>query len=367
MRAPFTFVILLNLLYCFTFGQKPTGDILILKPGDLGYKENFFINIGKEVLDSVPSLGSFLVYRNNGLLYEKYYNGASDQTDFLVKSVTKTVVSALAGIAYDKKLLPDLNTPLCRIFPEYAVDYRRSKTIWFRNFISDTDSFKKLITVKDLLTMRSGYLWDEQNLLSLRAFHASSDPVRYVLDLPFEAAPGTMFRYCSGASHVFGAIVSKSVKQNLKTFADTFLFKPLGIYVSYWSSDILGRTAGHSELSMKARDMLKFGILYLNQGVYNGRQVLSKEWIAESTAGQAKLDKWDVLPDANGYGYYWWRRKCDGHQVYVASGTGGQLICIVPDLKMVVVTTCFMNDGNRGRSEIRRLHGIIEKVIREAN
>jgi CubicO group peptidase (beta-lactamase class C family) len=339
-------------------------ELNTLSPMDLGYKNDFFKKIGKETLDSIPSLGSILVWRNNGIIYESYFNGSSDSTNFQLKSVTKTITSAITGIARDKGFLPNLETPVLKILTEYDIDISKNNNVWYRGLMNETDSLKRTLTLRNLLSMQTGFLWDDNNNLSHRAFQTSSDAVRFVLELPYESIPGTQFRYCTGASHIMGAVVSKCVKTDLKTFADSTLFKPLDIRIKNWTCDALGRMAGGAELSLRSRDMMKFGLLFLNEGKVKGKQIISKSWVTESTSEQAVLNEWDVMPGANGYGYYWWRRVTNGHQAIVASGFGGQLICIIPDLKMIVVTTCLVNDRNRGRSEIRRLHNIIDKIVK---
>lgn len=326
----------------------------------------FFNQITQEALDSIPSLGAFLVWQNHSLVCEKYFNGANDSTAFSIKSVTKSITSALAGIACDKSLLPTLDTKVLDLFPEFR-PHHQSKDLWYGEFIAVNDSLRNLLTLRHLLTMQCGFQWDDNNPLIHRPFQTSSDPVRLTLELPFETAPGTEFRYCTPASHLTGTIISKAIRNDLLSFADSFLFKPLDIHPAKWTCDAMGRRSGGSELYMSARDMLKFSLLYLNRGVINGKQILSSKWIAESTSEQVKLDYWDVLPNANGYGYYWWRRMSNNHQVWVASGYGGQLICIIPDMEMVVVTTCFVNEKNRGRSEIKRLHLLIDKLILAKN
>ncbi|MFO0358052.1 MAG: serine hydrolase domain-containing protein [Sphingobacteriaceae bacterium] len=348
----FLFLVLVSIIFHCTFSAQ---------------NSNALKGIAKKAYDSIPSLGSILVWQNNKIVLEEYFNGANDSTSFKVKSVTKSVVSALAGIANDRKLLPDLKTPVFNLFPEYATDFTKNKNIGFPELIRANDSLKRKITLSDMITMRTGYLWDDNSPLSSRVFNSSSDPVRSTLDLPFDAFPGTNFKYCTPASHIIAVVVSKSVKVNLKEFADTALFKPIGVTITSWSSDPLGRTMGGTELSMTATDMIKFGLLYLNEGKVNGKQIISKSWINESTSEQVVLNEWDVLPGANGYGYYWWRRKTNGHQAFIASGYGGQLICVIPDLKMVIVTTCFVNYQNRGRSEIKRLHGFIDKIVKASN
>lgn len=323
--------------------------------------------ITAEAYDSIPSLGSILIWQNNKIICEQYFNGANDSTMFKVKSVTKSVVSALAGIVNDHHLLPNLSTPVYSLFPEYAFDITKNKEIGFPELIKTNDSLKRLITLHDMLTMQTGYLWDDNSPLSSRVFNSASDPVRSTLDLPFETLPGIKFKYCTPASHIIAVVLSKCVNENLKKFADTALFQHIGVKINSWSNDPLGRTMGGTELAMKATDMLKFGLLYLNEGKVNGKQIISNSWIKESTSQQVVLNEWDVLPSANGYGYFWWRRKTNGFQAFVASGYGGQLICIIPEKNMVIVTTCFVNERNRGRSEIKRLHEFIDKIVLAAN
>ncbi|QBJ88475.1 class C beta-lactamase-related serine hydrolase [Chryseobacterium gleum] len=318
----------------------------------------------KEINDSIPSLGSFIVSQNDRIIYEQYSHGAGKETVFSIKSVTKSIVSVLAGIAKDKNLLPNLNTPVLKILPEYNVSRSSFKNISNIEGKVVHDSIRNTLTLKNLLTMQGGFDWVENSKIST-AMSFSGDPVKFVLDLPFEEYPGTVFNYNSGESHLFGAALAKIVKTNLKQFATENLFRPLKMNTPRWDTDSMNRNIAGSEMFLKPEDMLKFGLMVLNNGKLGGRQIVSQKWIQESTAEQVKLNFWDVMPDANGYGYYWWRRKTNGHQAFVATGYGGQLICVIPDLKIVIVTTCFLNDKNRGRTEIKRLHYFIDKMTKE--
>ena len=347
-----------------SLAQTTNGKLNLLNPIAFGYKTDVLQKIAGKASDSIPSLGSILVWRKNGLILENYYNSANDTTAFDVKSVTKSVTSALTGIVSDQHLLPDLNTPVLTILPEYLTTFSQNKNIWYANFLETNDSLKRLLRLRDLLTMQTGFLWDDNNPLIHRAFQASSDPVRFMLELTYENKPGTKFKYCTGACQIVSAILSKYTKNNLRAFADSMLFKPAGISISSWPVDALGRLSGGSALMMTPQNMLKFGLIFLHDGKVNGKQILSKSWIKESTSMQVQLNEWDVIPQVNGYGYYWWRRITNGHQAIVASGYGGQLICIIPDLDMIIVTTCFINETNRGRSEIKRLHGFIDEIIK---
>jgi len=329
-----------------------------------GLSKPFFSNFSRDINQQVPSIGSFAISRKDTILYEKYFNGATDTTLFNVKSITKSILSALAGITKEKNLLPPLSTPVLTILPAY-----KPKTypinVWFLATRLQNDSIREKLTLKDVLTMQMGLQWDDFGPVAT-TYVMSSDPVRFVLDLPFSDEPGETFNYCSAASSVFGAVLSEVVKTDLKEFANANLFSPLGSQLKTWDTDPTGRYVGASEIYLTTKDLIKFGSLYLNQGKVNGRQIIPSAWIKESFREQAKLNHWDILPNANGYGYYWWRRKSFGHQCYVASGAGGQLIYVIPDLEMVIATTCFLNEKNQGRSELKRLHLLIDKIIKEA-
>ena len=325
--------------------------------------EAFFESFTHRINDSIPSLGSMLISQENNLIYEQYFNGANKETEFNVKSVTKSITSVLAGIAKNKNLLPELNTPVMKILPEYNISRTKFKNT--ANIESKTtfDSIRNTVTINHLLTMRGGFTWVENSDIS-RAMGNSSDPVKFTLELPFEEYPGDTFNYNTGETYIFGAVLSKVVKTNLKKFGDDNLFKPLNINVSRWDTDVMNRNLAGSELYLKSIDMLKFGQLILNNGKLGNKQIVSQKWLEESTSEQVKLDNWDVMPNANGYGYYWWRRKTNGHQAFVATGYGGQLICIIPDLKMVIVTTCLLNDKNKGRIEIKKVHSFIDEITK---
>lgn len=326
--------------------------------------KDYYENFTRRINDSIPSLGSFIVSKNDKVIYEQYFHGANKGSVFDVKSVTKSVTSILTGIAKDKGLIPDLDIPVLKILPEYDISRSQFKNIYDIEGKKELDSIRKTLTLKDLLTMSGGFKWKENGgEISIAQFY-SSDPVRFVLDLPFEEYPGDKFNYSTGETQVFGAALSRMVKTNLKDFADKNLFIPLSLNIERWDTDVLNRNLAGSELFMKPTDMLKFGNLVLNNGKIGNKQIVSQKWIEESTAEQVKLDFWDVLPNANGYGYYWWRRKTNGHQAFVAVGYGGQIICIVPDLKMVIVTTCFLGEKNRGRIELKKLHSFIDEITK---
>lgn len=327
------------------------------------FSKAFSEQFTKKLNDSIPSIGSFIVSQNGKLIYEHYFNGATKDSAFDIKSVTKSVTSILAGIAKDKALLSDLETPVLKILPEYNTSRAQFKNTYDIEGKSQHDSIRNMLTLKHLLTMRGGFDYTENSKLS-RAMGYSSDPVKFMFDLPFEEYPGDKFNYSTGETNIFGAALSKMTHLSLEEFAKEHLFLPLNITIETWFTDTQNRNLAGSELLIKPNDMLKIGNLVLNKGKYENKQIVSEKWIEESTSEQVKLDFWDVLPDANGYGYYWWRRKTNGHQVFAAIGYGGQMICVIPDLKMVIVATCFLNEKNRGRIELKKLHSFIDEITK---
>ncbi len=271
------------------------------------------------------------------------------------------MVSAMAGVASSKGLLPDLKTPVLKFFPEFAKPHSSTPGVWFANDKLKEDSIRARLCLKDLLTMQPGWEWNDFGSV-VSIFINAADPVRFTMDLPFADTPGTKFIYCSAASSVFSAALAKAVRTDLKSFAEKNLFKPAGITLTRWDKDPTGRYVGASEMYMTSRDLLRFGLIYLYKGKVGTRQLIPESWVRESTAKHATLNYWDILPGANGYGYYWWRRKTNGHQAYIASGAAGQIITVIPDLEMVIVANCFLSQANRGREEIRRIHEFINEV-----
>jgi CubicO group peptidase (beta-lactamase class C family) len=152
-----------------------------------------------------------------------------------------------------------------------------------------------------------------------------------MLDKPMVAAPGSRFNYCSGCSHVLSAIVQGQTRMNTRDFAQRELFAALGIRDFAWDTDATGIPIGGWGLQLTPRDMAKLGYLYLHDGQWDGRQVISAAWVRAATARHTATD--DLL----GYGYQWWTYPTFG--AYTALGRDGQTIFVVPDLDLVIVTT----------------------------
>ena len=158
----------------------------------------------------------------------------------------------------------------------------------------------------------------------------SDDWVQFIIDLPMVEKPGTRYEYCNGAPFLLSAILQKQTGMNALSFAEKHLFAPLGISEVGWPSNPQGITLGYGHLFMRPQDMAKIGYLYLNNGLWEGKQIISSQWINTSTS---KFISTTLLP---GYGYHWWIASSD---TYLAAGNKGQFIMVVPDKNIVAVFT----------------------------
>jgi CubicO group peptidase (beta-lactamase class C family) len=288
---------------------------------------------------------SVIVVRHGRLVVEEYFpRTEGDRREQAIRraspvemtSATKSVTSILIGIAIDKGLIRGADERLATFFPEYADVFA-------------ADPNKAKLTLKDLLTMTAGLAWDEWTLpyTDARNNHVamirSDDPIRYVLERPVVAAPGEAFAYNSGLSIVLGQVIFKASGLRADKFAERYLFEPLGItdfYWSKWPGEIVQTGGG---LFLRPRDMAKLGQLFLDNGRWHGKQIVSEAWVKESTASHVDAAKIIPAARASGYGYQWWLGsfKVDGRDVpsYSARGRGGQFILVLPDQQMVIVFT----------------------------
>jgi CubicO group peptidase (beta-lactamase class C family) len=278
-----------------------------------------------------PGVHAVLVYRGGKLVLEEYFYNHDRDRLHQMRSATKSVVSAVVGLAVDRGLLREDEGVIPRMpYERYA----------------NPDPRKDAITLRDLLTMQSGLAcddWDASSPGNESKVYQSSDWVKFVLDLPMQDAPGTRGRYCSGNVKLAGRMVELATRTPLVTFAQRHLFTPLGIRADdlRWNYTLEASNAEtFSQLYLRPRDMLKLGILFHQHGQWQGRQVLSREWVARSTAAHSTVGD-------QRYGYFWWHQWTNAAMpegprrvdMLVATGNGGQKIYIVPSLDLIVVMT----------------------------
>jgi CubicO group peptidase (beta-lactamase class C family) len=293
----------------------------------------------------LETIHSLLVIKDGLLIAEDYFDvGAIDRTERL-QSVTKSVTSALAGIAVQQGLLSSVDQKMLSFFPEIAPDV--------------TDPRKSQITIGQLLQMRSGYPWEETDQ-KLWAGLLSGYYVPLIEDFPLTADPGTRFQYSNLSSNWLGIVVSRVTNMSMKAYAEGNLFGPLGIEPGEWGTDAEGHNNGCGDLFLKARDMAKFGQLYLRDGMWEDTEIIPGWWVRKSL-GTYSDRAWDNVGSFRniGYGYQWWSAQAGQHHVNFAWGHGGQLIVLVRDLNLVVVTTAepfwLEHDGKSWRHEKRQL------------
>jgi len=288
---------------------------------------------------------SLLIMRHGYLVVEEYYNAQNQQTAHSVHSVSKSFTSALVGIALDEGFLTSLDQKVMDFFPEYASE------------ISDQRKYD--ITLEHLITMQSGFIWDESEDNWIE-YAGSPDWVEYALNLPLAFDPGTQFDYSTPQTNLLSVILAKATGQTLKQFAQQYLFKPLGISVAFWYQDPQGYYTGGHGMYFLPRNLIKFGYLYLHNGVFDGKQIVTVNWIEKSVQNYASNG-------ASGYGYGWWTDIINEYSVYRAIGRGGQNILVVPDLDLLVVTTTSVDSWETSSEQGRTIHGFLEQIVFAAN
>jgi hypothetical protein len=282
-----------------------------------------------------------LIIRNGKLVFEEYFPGMNlfwppwSTTPKYVRfdrysphqqaSIMKSVVSLLMGIAIRQGVISDVEQPCLAFFPEYGP---------FANWSSE----KRQITLENLLTMSSGLSYGEPEWDGfLNVVVPTHDWLKTTLDLPVITPPGKTWAYFTAGPHLVGAAIANAARMPLDEFAGRYLLKPLEMEGVQWAYDPMGRVFGGGGHQMRPIDMVKIGYLLLNRGMWKGREIISPDWIPESTAVRFR-------PEAGeGYGYFWWRPtfRVGGQEFtpYEAGGGGGQFIFAFPELDMVVAMT----------------------------
>lgn len=303
------------------------------------------------VANHFQKITSIVIAYQGKLIFEKYYNGSNDTTFHNTRSATKTITGMLIGcLIRDKKL---------RSEKDFASDYSKRSDIYY------PDSRKDSITIEDLLTMSSVLECDDWNEISRgneEKMYLMEDWVKFYWDLPIKGFPewvtkpedseyGRSFSYCTAGVVVLGDIINK-VTGNLEQYADESLFKKLGITSYHWQMTPVGFPMTGGGLGLKSRDLLKFGQLYLDDGKWNGKQIIPENWVHKSTTPKAKFH----VDKEYQYGYLWWLADFAQERAFYMTGTGGNKVLVFPDLDLVVVvTSTFYNGGMASHKQTEKL------------
>jgi CubicO group peptidase (beta-lactamase class C family) len=300
--------------------------------------------------------------RKGVTLAEWYFEGADDRRDsgpigvvkfgpatlHDVRSVTKSVVSVLFGIAMANGAIKGLDIAVLDFFPEYK-DLQTAE--------------RRQITLRHLLSMTSGLRWDESTYPytdrrnSETAMDVADDPMRNALEQPLESLPGSQFRYNGGSVALIAEVLSRATKMNLEDFARQALFAPLGITQFEWYKDARGVPYAASGLRLLPRDMAKIGRLMLDKGSVGGWQIVPEAWVKASVSPQALIGS-DGECGFN-YGYFWWLLPtCATNPAsgwYAAIGNGGHRIFVVPEQELIIVVTAGLYDDSRQTAAVRQI------------
>lgn len=321
---------------------EPTTEWQTADPTCLGMDPAKLSELEPMIKSEYSNINGIVVVRHGSIAYERYYNGYSPDVVHHVASVTKSIISALIGIAIDSGYIKDVNQKVLEFFPEY---------------VSETaDRQKREITIRHLLTMTAPYPFEDWHE-PLDKMCMQPDWIKYTLDMLGQRGSIGTFKYSTAGAHLLSVIITRSTGKSAREFANERLFGPIGMKeipdyemksfgfddlfgknVKGWVHDPNGITTGGWGLTLTPRDMARFGSLYLNHGIWNDNQVLSPQWISDSTA-----------MNPNHYGFLWWLREEDGVSAYLAIGDGGNVICCIPDKNLVVAIASefMMNPRNR--------------------
>ena len=277
-----------------------------------------------QVAVGIERLKSLLVVKDGAIIMEEYLHGAESTDLFDVRSVTKSIISTLVGMAIDHGYIPDMDATM-------------GDRLSF--IMENMDEVNQSVTIRDLITMSGGWQYDEWNGPSYQEWLGSGQPERWPLDQPRIAAPGAQFTYNSAAVHLLGVLTEQFLDRTLMLYASQELFTPIGIVQKQWEVLPSGYPNGGAGIDLQARDLARFGQLFLQDGMSGDRRILPEGWVAEATApAYSWRSTFGPLKEMS-YGYLWWTDDNGGDPIYLAWGYGGQFVYVKPSSRLVVVTT----------------------------
>lgn len=274
-----------------------------------------------ETLGKTSEVHSCVIIRDGEIISEFFNEGYNNKSVFSLQSVSKSITSALVGIAIEQGLIGSVNDLAINYLPQLKNAAYKYKNMNF-------------ITIKHLLNHTSGLVGTDSKIWS--DWRNSANWIDYILSRPMTAYPGNYFEYSTGNTHLLAAILEKVTGKSLEEYAKEQIFDKIGITSARCGKDPQGIGDGGNGFYMTSYDMARFGQLFLNNGNWEGNQIVPASWVKESTSLQARRPS-----TGSRYGYQWWLKDYGNAKYpgYNAQGYGGQYIFIVPPLKLIVVFT----------------------------
>jgi len=297
----------------------PTDGWRYAHPSEVGMDADTLDAMVEDIRRSGLGVDSAMVVKDGYVVLDEYFGAYEEDELHIIYSCTKSVVSTLIGVAIDEGLIEGTDALLLDLFPDVQPE--------------NLDEWKRSITLRDMLMMSAGfdardswlYEWE-----GLDEMHEADDAVQYVLDLPMAFEPGSRFEYTNGVSHLLSCLITEKAGISAAEYAEEHLFNRLGITEYRWTADNRGRSWGYNSLYLTPHSMAKIGHLFLNEGKWDGTQVVPREWVEEATRHRIDANLRD------GYGYQWW---VDDDGYYLALGYKGQFIFVIPEHGIVAVFT----------------------------
>ncbi|MBN3581368.1 serine hydrolase [Algoriphagus aestuarii] len=324
-RAPF--VDLLSEIENGVYGN--VDQLLLIKNGKLVFDQSFTndyekisegksgaLGCGFATCEDSTVFGDYNYYHPN---WHPYYQNQKIHT---LQSVTKSIASIMIGVAIKEGKISSTDVKVVDFFEDYDLSMAE-------------ESFKTA-TLEDLLTMQLGMEWHEidrpiDSTNTTGQLEASQDWIQFTLNQPMDTIPGTKWVYNSGASHLMSGIIKKATGLYIDEYAEKHLFTPLGIENYRWKKTPTGYPDTEGGLYLEAQDLAKIGFLMLNQGLWEGQQIISSVWVKNSVTKHVSFDK------EKGYGYQWWRDDQDGIEIWACHGFGNQYLLVFPEYKTIAV------------------------------
>ena len=350
--------LLLSLIFCYSCTSQTNSKFKSESFADLPKIELEKVGINADSISRIINLintvepfdfRGLVVLKNDSIAIEEYFNTYWRYTIHDIRSAGKSITALLLGIAIDKGLIKDVEQNIYDFFPKYKKSPNRD------------------IRIKHLLMMSSGLdadTFDENSEGNGINWRGKNDWVGHVLQLSMKFTPGEKWVYNDASAMLIGAIIEEQSGQKLSDFANQHLFKPLGIREYYWFTGLSGRTGAMGNLYISTLDFAKIGQLVLNNGEWNGKQLISNNWINEISTPHFNIEN---IPFAKKYGYFWYfsNYKANGidYEYLYAAGNGGNLLFIVPEENMTVALVSSAYGQDRGQFRSNKIFELILESI----